>query len=111
MNKKFLVAFIPFIIFFSFWILQVISGIKVVINGTTNPYADPLYSWIFWNMVASGNTQHPYVWFYLVYGFQYSGAHPLQTWELMAMIFGVEAPVLIAFGLYIKRVYQEDWKS
>jgi len=106
LNKKF-VALIPFIVFFSFWFLQIINGIEIIIDGSTNPYADPLYTWIFWNMVVSEQLQHPFVWFYLVYGFQYSGAFPLQVWEFLILVFVIELPVLIVFGLYIKKWIQE----
>ncbi|MHA1376918.1 MAG: hypothetical protein ACTSRG_00925 [Candidatus Helarchaeota archaeon] len=106
MNKK-LFSLIPFFVFLTFWILQIVSGFDVVVHGTTNPYADPLYTWIFWNMVVSEQYQHLFVWYYLIYGFQYSGAHPLQAWEFMFLIFVIELPVLVAFGLYIKKVFQE----
>lgn len=99
--------YIPFFVFFAFWFLQIINGIDVIVRSVTNPFAAPIYAYAWWVLALNGEINHPYFWYYLLYGFQFSGALPYQAWELIIVVFVVEAPILIAYGLYIIKTIQK----
>ena len=100
--------YIPFIVFFGSWVLIFLSGLGVASEGTTNPFADPFYSYIWWLLAANGRIEHPYFWYYLIFGFQHSGALPLQGGTFLILAFVINAPLIIVCIQYFRKVRQED---